>query len=123
MSAIKNIVFSAKKTATPGDNWLLTVTYDAHFTAAELELKFQFEDWFRVFEDEDHVTGKLHKSVFTPTAKVVHRKLQAVVAGSVLAADPPPSHQDLYAHVSLQNASVGGVAPITKKSADLVLDP
>jgi hypothetical protein len=122
MASITNIVFSATKSTTSGDNWKLTVTYDAVFSAFELA-NFTFRDGFEVWEDDpindDKLTGVVAVSTFNPSVSPTRRTLTTTISGDTL--DTELGQEELYTIVRLRNLDLNVLQ--TKKSNILQLKP
>ncbi len=124
MASIANPTISAKKTSGAGDNWDVTVEYDALFSAFELTTaNFTYRDGFVLWEDDpfdnDQLTGVVAVSVFNPTVSPVHRKMTFRVSGDTL--DTELGQEELFAVIRLRNLDLNILK--TRKTGILKLSP
>lgn len=124
MASITNIRLSATKVTGAGNNWDVTVKYDAHFSQYEHQTaNFRFRDGFVLWESDrvtrdDQLTGVVAVSVFNPNAAVVTRTLTHRIDADTL--DTEWGREELYAIVRLRNIDLDvlytGRSPILKLS-------
>jgi hypothetical protein len=122
MASISNPTISAKKSSGQGDNWDVTVEYDAVFSGFELA-NFTYRDGFVLWEDDpwdnDQLTGVVAVSVFNPSASPTHRKMTFRISGDTL--DTELGQEELFAVVRLRNLDLNILQ--TKKTGILHLSP
>jgi hypothetical protein len=122
MASITNIKLSATKVTGGGDNWKLTVTYDAVFSKFEID-NFNFRDGFIVWEDDpfddDKLTGVVAVSVFNPTGSPTKRTMTTTISADTL--DTELGDEEIYVFVRLRNLDLNIL--YTKKSGVLHLSP
>ena len=124
MASISNIKLSATKQTGGGNNWKLTVTYDAIFSPFEIA-NFTYRDGFEVWEQDDwpnpddHLTGVVGVSSFNPTASPTRRTMTHIISGSTL--DTEWFGEELYVIVRLRNLDLNLL--VTRTSSNLHLNP
>jgi hypothetical protein len=108
----------------PGNNWKLSVDYDANFSEQEIQQQFQYRDSFVVWEDDTSDDDKItnHRSVgtFKPSAKTVKRTLTTQVPGDML--DTELGAEEIYVVIHLENLDLNVKFP-TKSSAAISISP
>jgi hypothetical protein len=124
MASITNISLSATKVTGAGNNWDVTVRYNANFSTFEWQTgNFTFRDGFVLWEEDpiwdDKLTGVVAVSTFNPNAAVVTRTLTHRISGSTL--NTEWGQEELYARVRLRNVDLNIL--YTKKSSTLNLSP
>jgi|SRR4028118_173957 len=122
MATIRNIVTSAKKSTTTGDNWTITAQYDFEVNDDELRLGFKYKDCFEVWEDDtfndDKLTKKVSCSVFKPSANLTKRTLTASISSGKL--NTEWMGEEIYVKVYLENYTLNLAYP-PKTSSNLYL--
>jgi hypothetical protein len=122
MATIRNIVTSAKKSTTTGDNWTITAQYDFEVNDDELRLGFKYKDCFEVWEDDtfndDKLTKKVSCSVFKPSANLTKRTLTASISSGKL--NTEWMGEEIYVKVYLENYTLNLAYP-PKASSNLYL--
>jgi hypothetical protein len=122
MATIRNIVTSAKKSTTTGDNWTITAQYDFEVNDDELRLGFKYKDCFEVWEDDtfndDKLTKKVSCSVFKPSANLTKRTLTASISSGKL--NTEWMGEEIYVKVYLENNTLNLAYP-PKRSSNLYL--
>jgi hypothetical protein len=123
MASIDNIVLAATKSTASGNNWKITVNYDAKFGTFEHE-NFKFRDGFVVKEKDDGdtveiLTGVVGVDEFDPSGPVVHRTMTAMVNAVKL--DTEDDAEDIFVQVRLRNLDLNILQ--TKNSKILLLNP
>jgi len=124
MADIADIRLSATKVTGGGNNWDITVRYNARFSQFEFQTgNFDFRDGFVLWEDDpfsdDQLTGVVAVSVFNPNGPVVARTLTHRISGDTL--DTELGQEELYAIVRLRNLGLNLL--YTAKSPTLNLSP
>jgi hypothetical protein len=124
MADITNITLSATKVTGGGNNWDITVKYNARFSQFEFQTgNFDFRDGFVLWEDDpfsdDQLTGVVAVSVFNPNTAVVARTMTHRINGDTL--DTELGQEELYAIVRLRNLGLNLL--YTAKSPILKLSP
>ena len=119
MATITNVgLLSAQQ--LPGNNWKLSVDYDANFS----EQQFEYRDSFVVWEDDtlnnDKITGHRSVGTFKPSAKTVKRTLTTEVKGDML--DTELGAEEIYVVMHLENLDLNVKFP-TKSSAAISIAP
>lgn len=108
----------------PGNNWKLTVTYDASFSDREVRDRYQYRDSFVVWEEDssipDRITGRRSVGTFTPSARTVRRTLTTQVTGDML--DTELGAEEIYVFIHLENQDIG-VEFEPKRSATINIAP
>lgn len=124
MASITDIRLSATKVTGAGNNWDITVRYNARFSSFEWQTgNFNFRDGFVLWEDDvfsdDQLTGVVAVSVFNPNAAVVARTLTHRINGDTL--DTEWGQEELYAIVRLRNIDLNIL--YTERSPTLRISP
>lgn len=128
MPEIKNIKLSAAKATNQGNMWELTVIYDAHFSAREIDDNLNFRDSFVVWErdpapnPDDMLTGLVGISEFSPTATPTRRTMKHTISGATLDTEQGEYDvEELYVEIGLTNVDYG--INKMRKSSILRLNP
>ncbi|HAA27238.1 MAG TPA: hypothetical protein DCE56_05595 [Cyanobacteria bacterium UBA8553] len=106
------------------NNWKLSVTYEANFSAQEVQQQFQYRDSFVVREDDnfndDKLTGPLSVGTFKPSAQTVKRTLTTEIKGDTL--NTEPGAEEIYVDIHLENLDLNVKFP-TKSSNSISISP
>ncbi len=130
MADITNIQTTASKASGAGNNWDITVTYDAVFSQYEWKTaNFTFRDGFILMESDqgeifggadDQLTGIVAVSTFNPNEPKVRRVMKLRISGDTL--DTELGSEELYPVVRLRNLDLNLLYP-QKKGGILHLNP
>jgi hypothetical protein len=108
MAQIRNIRLAATKATGGGNNWKMTVTYDAVFTAYEVQQGFRYQESFQLWEDDpindDKLSGHVAISQFAATSEVMRREMSNTFSQGTL--NTEWGDEELYAKVFLTNLSL-----------------
>lgn len=108
----------------PGNNWKLTVTYEANFSEQEVKEQYDFRDSFAIREDDsvydDKLPGPHGVGTFKPSAKTVKRTLTTEVKGDVL--NTEAGAEEIYVVIYLENLDLNVKFP-TKNSNTISISP
>lgn len=130
MADITNIQMTASKVTGSGNNWDITVSYDAVFSNYEWKTaNFNFRDGFVLMESDageifggsdDQLTGVVAVSSFNPNEPKVRRVMKLRISGDTL--DTELGAEELYPVVRLRNLDLNLLYP-PKKGPILQLNP
>ncbi len=108
----------------PGNNWKLSVTYEANFSDQEVQQQYNFRDSFAIREDDefndDKLPGPHGVGTFKPSAKTVKRTLTTEVKGDLL--NTEAGAEEIYVVIYLENVDLNVKFP-TQKSKTISISP